>query len=292
MPAGAAGVDREGAVAAAIEGAGEAAARADREERRLVGWADQVGHAGESVGTDRALVETGDGPVGVGGRADERVGAAALDAGHARERHLHGTVNLAAAGPTIEAMIAKGASGVIFRARDTTDDELVALKVLQPEFAASDEDMRRFIRAMKTVLPLRHPNLVSLHKAGKTANSCLVAMDLVEGESMAQVIRRIGVAGMLDWRYGYRVAVHIASLAAALGGLDGVVFTAGVGENAAPVRSGICRACAWLGLELDEAANREHRQRISTSSSRVAAYVIKTDENLMIARHAHRLVAG
>jgi serine/threonine protein kinase len=110
----------------------------------------------------------------------------------------------------IQAMIAKGASGVIFRARDTTDDELVALKVLQPEFASSDDDMQRFIRAMKTVLPLRHPNLVSLLKAGKTGSYCWVAMDLVEGESMAQVIRRIGVAGMLDWRYGYRVAVHIA----------------------------------------------------------------------------------
>src|SRR5438132_9166205 len=89
-----------------------------------------------------------------------------------------------------------------------------------------------------------------------------------------------------------RVARHIASLAAALGGLDGIVFTAGVGENAAPVRSAICRACAWLGLELDEAATREHTSRISTSKSRVAAYVIKTDENLMIARHARALVSG
>jgi len=89
-----------------------------------------------------------------------------------------------------------------------------------------------------------------------------------------------------------RVARHIASLAAALGGLDGIVFTAGVGENAAPVRSAICQACAWLGLDLDEAANREHKVRISTSKSRVAAYVIKTDENLMIARHARTLVGG
>jgi acetate kinase len=89
-----------------------------------------------------------------------------------------------------------------------------------------------------------------------------------------------------------RVARHIASLAAALGGLDGIVFTAGVGENAAPVRSAICRACAWLGLELDEAANRQHQARISTPTSRVAAYVIKTDENLMIARHARALVGG
>jgi acetate kinase len=88
----------------------------------------------------------------------------------------------------------------------------------------------------------------------------------------------------------YRVARHIASLAAAMGGLDGIVFTAGVGENAAPVRAAICRGCAWLGLDLDEAANREHRERISTSASRVKAYVIKTDENLMIARHARAVV--
>lgn len=88
----------------------------------------------------------------------------------------------------------------------------------------------------------------------------------------------------------YRVAGHIASLASALGGLDGVVFTAGVGENAAPVRAAICRACNWLGLKLDEAANRERKERISTPASRVAAFVIKTDENLMIARHARALV--
>jgi acetate kinase len=88
----------------------------------------------------------------------------------------------------------------------------------------------------------------------------------------------------------YRVAGHIASLASALGGLDGIVFTAGVGENAAPVRSAICRACAWLGVELDEKANKEHVQRISTTASGVGAYVIKTDENLMIARHARALL--
>jgi acetate kinase len=66
----------------------------------------------------------------------------------------------------------------------------------------------------------------------------------------------------------YRVAGHIASLAAPLGGLDGIVFAAGVGENAVPVRSAICRECSWLGLELDEAANREHRERISAEQPR------------------------
>jgi len=88
----------------------------------------------------------------------------------------------------------------------------------------------------------------------------------------------------------YNTARHIGSLAAALGGIDGIVFTAGVGENAAPIRSAICRACAWLGLELDEAANNRHQSRISSRASRVAAYIIKTDENLMIARHARQLL--
>jgi acetate kinase len=90
----------------------------------------------------------------------------------------------------------------------------------------------------------------------------------------------------------YRVAGHIGALAAALGGLDGIVFTAGVGENAAPVRAAICRAYRWLGLELDEAANRRHGPRISTAGSRVAAYVIPTDENLVIARHARALLGS
>jgi acetate kinase len=90
----------------------------------------------------------------------------------------------------------------------------------------------------------------------------------------------------------YRAAGEIGALAAALGGLDGIVFTAGVGENAVPVRSAICRACAWLGVELDEAANSRHQTRISTPQSRVGAYMIKTDENLMIARHARALVGA
>ena len=90
----------------------------------------------------------------------------------------------------------------------------------------------------------------------------------------------------------YQTACRIASLAAAIGGLDGIVFTAGVGENAVRIRSAICRACAWLGVELDEAANLRNQTRISVSGSRVAAYVIKTDENLMIARHARALLQG
>jgi acetate kinase len=90
----------------------------------------------------------------------------------------------------------------------------------------------------------------------------------------------------------YRAASEIGALAAALGGVDGIVFTAGVGENAVAVRSAICRACAWLGVELDEDANQRNQTRISTPKSRVGAFMIKTDENLMIARHARALVGG
>jgi acetate kinase len=86
-------------------------------------------------------------------------------------------------------------------------------------------------------------------------------------------------------------ARHIASLATTLGGLDGIIFTAGVGENAAPVRAGICAACSWLGLDLDTAANdRNMPGRISAAGSRISAYVINTNENLMIARHVRTIV--
>jgi serine/threonine protein kinase len=110
----------------------------------------------------------------------------------------------------LEQIIAKGATGVVFKAKDTASNQVVAFKVLEPSAVCQEEDMQRFIRAMKLMLPLRHPNLVPLHKAGKTGAFCWVAMEYIDGESMTQVIKRIGVAGMLDWRYGFRVAVHIA----------------------------------------------------------------------------------
>ena len=79
----------------------------------------------------------------------------------------------------------------------------------------------------------------------------------------------------------HRVARSVGSLAAALGGLDGLVFTAGVGENAAPIRAAVCEACGWLGVELDPEANAAHGPRITGARSRVPAYVIPTDENRM-----------
>jgi len=90
-------------------------------------------------------------------------------------------------------------------------------------------------------------------------------------------------------QFVYRIGRELGSLAAALGGLDALVFTAGIGEHAAPVRARVCRDAAWLGLELDQAANAAGGPRISSAASRVSAWVIPTDEELMIARHTGRV---
>ena len=83
----------------------------------------------------------------------------------------------------------------------------------------------------------------------------------------------------------YRAGRELGSLAAALGGLDALVFTAGIGEHAVPIRERICREAAWLGVQLDDGANQRGGPCISARGSRVTAWVIPTDEELMIARH-------
>ena len=90
----------------------------------------------------------------------------------------------------------------------------------------------------------------------------------------------------------YRIGRELGSLAAALGGVDAIVFTAGIGENAAAIRAKVCRHAAWLGVELDEAANEAGGPRISTPGSRVAAWVIPTDEEGMIARMTRELIGN
>ena len=88
----------------------------------------------------------------------------------------------------------------------------------------------------------------------------------------------------------YNVAKHIGALTAALGGIDGLVFTAGIGENSPEIRKRICASSAWLGIELDEAANNERLEKISTSRSKPSVWVIPTNEELMIARHTGALL--
>jgi acetate kinase len=90
----------------------------------------------------------------------------------------------------------------------------------------------------------------------------------------------------------YRIGRELGSHAAALGGLDALVFTAGIGEHAVAIRERVCHAAAWLGVELDPAANAADSPRISTAGSRVVAWVIPTNEELMIARHTRTLVTA
>jgi acetate kinase len=91
--------------------------------------------------------------------------------------------------------------------------------------------------------------------------------------------------------YCYRIRRELGSLAAALGGLDAIVFTAGIGENSPAIRERVCLDADWLGVELDPGANDRGGPRISTSASRVSAWAIPTNEELMIARHTRRIIA-
>jgi acetate kinase len=88
----------------------------------------------------------------------------------------------------------------------------------------------------------------------------------------------------------YRIAKEIGALTAVLGGIDGLVFTAGIGENSAEIRRRVVDASAWLGIELDDDANARRGPRISRQGSRVSAWVIPTNEELMIARHTGMLL--
>jgi acetate kinase len=88
----------------------------------------------------------------------------------------------------------------------------------------------------------------------------------------------------------YRAAKEIGALTAVLGGVDALVFTAGIGENSPEIRRRICEASSWLGVDLDSEANANGASRISTAQSKVSAWVVPTNEELMIARHTWSLL--
>ena len=90
----------------------------------------------------------------------------------------------------------------------------------------------------------------------------------------------------------YLARKSVGALAAVLGGLDTLIFTAGIGEHAAPVRERICEGLEFLGLELDAERNARHAPIISRDGSRVVVRVMKTDEDLMIARHVRHLLSA
>ncbi len=119
--------------------------------------------------------------------------------------------------------------------------------------------------------------------------SGLLGVSGVSGDMRALLASEAPGARAAVELFVYRIGRELGSLAAALGGLDALVFTAGIGEHAAPVRARVCRDAAWLGLELDQVANDAGGPRISSATSRVSAWVIPTDEELMIARHTARV---
>jgi acetate kinase len=88
------------------------------------------------------------------------------------------------------------------------------------------------------------------------------------------------------------VVREAGALIAVLGGLDALVFTAGIGEHAAEVRARVCAAFAWLGIEIDAAANAQHAKCISTSASGAKVFVVPTDEEVVIARETARVAAA
>jgi acetate kinase len=91
--------------------------------------------------------------------------------------------------------------------------------------------------------------------------------------------------------FAYRAARELGSMAAALGGLDVLVFTAGIGERSAAMRARICAYARWLGVDLDAKANAEQRNKISSAASPVDVFVIPTDEEIVIARATHALLS-
>jgi serine/threonine protein kinase len=107
-------------------------------------------------------------------------------------------------------VVARGSTGTIYKSKDVRDGKTIALKILHPDFADDEEDVQRFIRAMHTAADLKHPNLVALIGAGKLGGLCWIAMEFVDGESLAKMMGRVAVAGMLEWPYAARVALQVA----------------------------------------------------------------------------------
>lgn len=110
----------------------------------------------------------------------------------------------------VQSLVARAQTGVVFRAYEMKKERIVALKVFYPENFQDGRQMQRFLRAVRTMLPMRHENLVALHRAGRSQRLCYTACEFVEGESAAQLIQRIGIGGMLEWQHAFRMAVHMA----------------------------------------------------------------------------------
>ncbi len=109
----------------------------------------------------------------------------------------------------LDSIIGRGISGMVFKATDAEKGRVAAVKVLTPQFTSNDEQRQRFVRAMKTMLPIRDERIIRLYNAGKTGQYCWAAMEYIEGENLTQLIERVGIEDMLDWKKVWRIAVDI-----------------------------------------------------------------------------------
>jgi pSer/pThr/pTyr-binding forkhead associated (FHA) protein/tRNA A-37 threonylcarbamoyl transferase component Bud32 len=109
----------------------------------------------------------------------------------------------------LERILGAGTVGVVFLAQDSHDHKVVALKVFKKEFAQNEASRQRFVRGVLTARLINHAHVVALHNAGATDGHCWIAMDYVEGESLAEWILRNGAAGLPDWKTALRVAEHV-----------------------------------------------------------------------------------
>jgi serine/threonine protein kinase len=108
-------------------------------------------------------------------------------------------------------IIARTRTGMLFRARDSKTSRPVALKVLWQEIARDDEEVHRFVRAVKSVLGVKHPNLINFYGAGKSRpRYCWTACELIEGDSLRDLMQRAGESGRLPWQQCLTIAIHIA----------------------------------------------------------------------------------
>ncbi|MCA9227661.1 MAG: protein kinase [Planctomycetales bacterium] len=110
----------------------------------------------------------------------------------------------------VDAVLVSARTGAVFRARDRRRERNVALKLFWPHQFGDARETRRFVRAMRTAIPVRHENIVETYTAGRHRGICFLSSELVVGESAADLVARMGVCGMLDWRRVLRIGIQCA----------------------------------------------------------------------------------
>ncbi len=192
----------------------------------------------------------------------------------------------AAAGRTVVAHLGNGASMCALRARKSVATTMgftaVDGLVMGTRSGALDPGVVLYC-IDELGMSVRDVEKLLYEKSG------LLGVSGVSGDMRTLLASRDLRAAFAIELFCYRIVRELGSLAAALGGLDALVFTGGIGENAAPIRERVLKAAGWLGLTLDRAANAAHGPRISKAGS-ARAWVIRTNEELMIARHTQALL--